>query len=62
MSYIYFLTDKDSIVTDRFDEKLNPQKGEIIKDFYGREYKVKQLIPSSDTETTSHVLLKSIDD
>ena len=61
-SYIYFLTDKDSIVTDRFDVSVKPEKGATITDYYGKEYLVKQLIPSSEIDSTSHVLIESIDD
>ena len=61
MCYIYFLKDKDLIVTERFDDKLIPEKGGTIKDYYGSEYKVKQIIPSSDIDGTSHVIIESAD-
>ncbi len=50
------------IVSDRFDEKIMPKKGGTIKDYYGSEYKVKQIIPSSDIDCTSHVIIESNDD
>ena len=50
------------IVSERFDDKLIPEKGKKIKDFYGREYKVKQIIPSSEIDCTSHAIIESIDD
>gem|GEM_PF-4643190 len=62
MTYIYFLIDKDSLVTDRFDVSTKPDKGAVIKDYYGREYLVKQLIPSSEIDKTFHVIIESIDD
>ncbi|MFC1541963.1 hypothetical protein ACFL50_05895 [Candidatus Latescibacterota bacterium] len=60
--YIYFLTDKNLIVSDRIDKDLIPKKKQKIKDYFGKEYLVTQIIPSSENDRTVHVLIKSIDD